>query len=143
MVATADETATGREIWLSQRDIRQVQLAKGAIASGIAALEEVTGIGDEEIVHFSLAGGFGNYLDIDSAQRIGLIPPLPRDRVQYVGNAAADGARRMLLSEAARERATSVARAVRHVPLATFPGFQEIFAEAVTFPAARHPMAHA
>ena len=81
-----------------------------------------------------LAGGFGNYLSIPSACRIGLIPPLPAGRIRYVGNAAALGAQLALASEPERERATGLARAIEHVSLATHPDFQDLFVEAMNFP---------
>jgi uncharacterized 2Fe-2S/4Fe-4S cluster protein (DUF4445 family) len=81
-----------------------------------------------------LAGGFGNYLNIRSAIRIGLIPNLPPERVSYVGNAAALGAQMALVSEPERRRADELARQIQHVSLATHPEFQDVFLEAVTFP---------
>jgi uncharacterized 2Fe-2S/4Fe-4S cluster protein (DUF4445 family) len=83
-----------------------------------------------------LAGGFGNYLNIRSAIRIGLVPGLPPDRVSYVGNAAALGAQMTLVSEAERRRADDLARQIRHISLATHPDSQDIFLEAVKFPGA-------
>jgi uncharacterized 2Fe-2S/4Fe-4S cluster protein (DUF4445 family) len=128
------EAAGGGEIALSQEDIRQVQLAKGAIASGIRVLQRVLGIADEALAELMLAGGFGNYLSIRSAVRIGLIPALPLERIRYVGNAAALGAQLALLSEPERARAEGLARTIEHVPLATHPDFQELFVECMNFP---------
>src|SRR5437879_7221363 len=71
------EAGATREIVLTQEDVRQVQLAKGAIASGIALLQQVAGVGGERVAELMLAGGFGNYVSIQSALRIGLVPPLP------------------------------------------------------------------
>src|SRR5438094_831703 len=76
VVARAGEAGATRELVLTQDDVRQVQLAKGAIASGIAMLQRVAGVGPERITELMLAGGFGNYVSIASAQRIGLIPVL-------------------------------------------------------------------
>ena len=83
-----------------------------------------------------LAGGFGNYISIASALRIGLIPPLSKDRIRYVGNAASLGAQMCLLSEAERGRAAQVAARIEHVSLATHPDFERIFVEAMNFPGA-------
>jgi len=99
-------------------------------------LKRATGLGDTDIGQLYLSGGFGNYLDVHSPVRIGLIPPIGTERISYVGNAAADGGPRVLVSEAAQARAKAVARSARHVTLATYPGFQEILAEAVTVPGA-------
>jgi uncharacterized 2Fe-2S/4Fe-4S cluster protein (DUF4445 family) len=118
---------------LTQGDIRQVQLAKGAIRGGIETLQRVTQTPTDGIAELMLAGGFGNYLNIQSAIRVGLIPPLAPDRVTYVGNAAGLGAQMAVISETERRRADELARRVRHVSLATYPDFQEIFLEAVQF----------
>jgi len=81
-----------------------------------------------------LAGGFGNYLSITSALRIGLIPALPPERIRYVGNAAAVGAQLALVSEPERARAHRLARSIGHVSLAAHPDFQDVFVEAMNFP---------
>jgi uncharacterized 2Fe-2S/4Fe-4S cluster protein (DUF4445 family) len=128
------EAAGGGEIVLSQEDVRQVQLAKGAIAGGIRMLQRLLGVADLEIAELMLAGGFGNYLSARSAVRIGLIPALPLERVRYVGNAAALGAQLALLSEAERARAARLAREIEHVSLAAHPDFQDVFVEAMNFP---------
>lgn len=134
VLAWAEETAVGHDVVLTQDDIRQLQLAKGAIASGIKMLQRVMGIELDQIERFHLAGGFGNYLNLGSAQRIGLIPPLPRERVVYVGNAALAGARRALVSSSEVGRAERVAREIEHVAIGFRPDFQEVFLEAVAFP---------
>src|SRR5207245_9286884 len=86
------------ELVLTQDDVRQGQLAKGAIASGIAMLLHVAAVPLVRVEELMLAGGFGNYLSIASAIRIGLIPALPLSRVRYVGNAASLGAQPSLLA---------------------------------------------
>ncbi|MEK6717429.1 MAG: ASKHA domain-containing protein, partial [candidate division NC10 bacterium] len=91
---------------------------------------------DGQIEELMLAGGFGNYLSIRSAIRIGLIPSLPPDRVSYVGNAAGLGAQMALVSETERRRADDLARRIQHVSLADHPDFQDVFLDAVTFPEA-------
>ena len=124
------EAAGGGEIVLSQDDIRQVQLAKGAIGGGIRMLQHLLRVPDTELAELMLAGGFGNYLSVRSAVRIGLIPALPLTRIRYVGNAAALGAQLALLSEPERARADALARSIEHVSLASHPDFQEIFVDA-------------
>jgi uncharacterized 2Fe-2S/4Fe-4S cluster protein (DUF4445 family) len=119
---------------LTQDDVRQLQLAKGAIASGIAMLRHVAGVPLERVSELLLAGGFGNYLSIASAVRIGLIPSLDRDRVRYVGNAASLGAQLCLLSEPERARAEVIAARIEHVSLAAHPDFEQIFVDAMNFP---------
>jgi uncharacterized 2Fe-2S/4Fe-4S cluster protein (DUF4445 family) len=134
VLVPAGGAAGGGEVVLTQEDVRQVQLAKGAIASGIRMLQRLLGLPDAALADLALAGGFGNYLSIRSALRIGLIPPLPAARVRYVGNAAALGAELALVSEAERARAARVARAIEHVSLAAHPDFQDLFVDCMNFP---------
>ena len=137
ILARPGEAGAVHEIVLSQEDIRQVQLCKGAIASGIAMLQHVAGVRDDEIAELMLAGGFGNYLGIGSALAIGIIPAtLPERKIRYVGNAAALGAQLALVSEAERRRADDIAARIDHVSLAAHPDFQDIFVDAMNFPAA-------
>lgn len=136
VLAPRGEAAGGGEVVLSQDDLRQVQLAKGAIGGGIRMLQHLLRVPDAELAELMLAGGFGNYLSVRSAVRIGLIPALPFERIRYVGNAAALGAQLALLSEPERARAETLARSIEHVSLASHPDFQEIFVDAMNFP---HP----
>jgi len=135
-LARAAESGIDEDISLSQGDIRQLQLAKGAICAGVMLLQRVMGLPNEKIAELMLCGGFGNYLDTQSAVRIRLLPELSADRITYFGNAAALGAQMALLSETERARAAEVAGRIEHVSLATDPAFQEIFVEAVQFPGA-------
>jgi uncharacterized 2Fe-2S/4Fe-4S cluster protein (DUF4445 family) len=135
VLARAGEADAQDEIVLTQEDVRQVQLCKGAIASGIAMLLHVAGARAEGVSELMLAGGFGNYLSVASARRIGLVPPsLPADRIRYVGNAAALGAQLALMCEPERHRAEAIARGIEHVSLAAHPDFQDIFVECMNFP---------
>lgn len=136
VLVSRGEAAGGGEIVLTQDDVRQVQLAKGAIGGGIRMLQHVLAVPDDALRDLMLAGGFGNYLSIRSAVRIGLIPPLPPERIRYVGNAAALGAQLALVSEAERARAERLARSIEHLSLATHPDFQDLFVEAMNFPKA-------
>jgi len=134
VLAWAAASGHGQDITISQQDIRQLQLAKGAIYSGILMLKKVMGVQDGQIKELMLAGGFGNYINIESAVRIHLLPELPVERIRYVGNAAALGAQMALLSETERNRAIALARSIEHVSLAARPDFQDIFIEAICFP---------
>jgi uncharacterized 2Fe-2S/4Fe-4S cluster protein (DUF4445 family) len=137
VLARAGEHGAERELILTQDDIRQVQLCKGAIASGVAMLQHVAGIATSQVDELMLAGGFGNYLSVRSARRIGLIPAeLPEDRIRYVGNAAALGAQLALVCEAERARAEVIARRIEHVSLAAHPDFETIFVDCMNFPRA-------
>lgn len=136
-VCRPGEGGAPREIVLTQDDVRQVQLAKAAIASGIAMLQHVAGVDADRVEELLLAGGFGNYLSIASAIRIGLIPALPERRIRYVGNAASLGAQLCVLSEDERARAERVAARIDHVSLAAHPDFEQIFVDAMNFPRPR------
>jgi len=120
----------GEDVLLTQNDIRQLQLAKAAIYGGVMMLQRMMGIADDQIEEVMLSGGFGNYVSIESAVRIGLLPPVPVARVSYVGNTALLGAQLALMSETERARAFDIARRIEHVALATRPEFQDIFVEA-------------
>jgi len=137
IVLRPGEAGARQEIVLTQDDVRQVQLAKGAIASGVMMLQHVAGVADDVIAELMLAGGFGNYVSIDSALRIGLIPPLPRERIRYVGNAASLGAQLCLVSETERARAETIATRIEHVSLAAHPDFEGIFVDCMNFPRQR------
>ncbi|MGH7395987.1 MAG: ASKHA domain-containing protein, partial [Candidatus Rokuibacteriota bacterium] len=135
VLAREGEHGALREIVLTQDDVRQVQLCKGAIASGVAMLRHVAGVAPEQVDELLLAGGFGNYLSVRSALRIGLIPPdLPEEKIRYVGNAAALGAQLALVSEAERARAEVIASRIEHVSLAAHPDFETIFVDCMNFP---------
>src|SRR2546426_3982871 len=137
IVLRPGEAGARQEIVLTQDDVRQVQLAKGAIASGVMMLQHVARVPGETVVELMLAGGFGNYVSIESALRIGLIPPLPRERIRYVGNAASLGAQLCLVSETERARAEAVAARIEHVSLAAHPDFEGIFVDCMNFPRSR------
>lgn len=119
---------------LTQRDIRELQSAKGAIATGIGALMELMGVRPEDLHQVLLAGSFGTYIDPASARVIGLVPPVPLERIVAVGNAAGEGAKMALLSFREREMAFDLLRRVEYVELSSAEGFNEAFLQAVRFP---------
>jgi uncharacterized 2Fe-2S/4Fe-4S cluster protein (DUF4445 family) len=125
----------GADIVLTQRDIRQVQLALGAVRAGIEILLAEASLEPSAVVSVVIAGGFGYHVRASSLVRVGLFPPPWLDRVAFEGNAALTGARMMLLGTAAREKALTVAERVRTLDLAAHPGFQQRFLGALTFPA--------
>ena len=109
ILAHAEETGMGQAITVTQSDIRQLQLAKGAIFSGIVMLMHVMDLPERGLAELMLCGGFGNYINIENAKRIRLLPDLPSERITYVGNAALIGSQMALLSETERRRAASLA----------------------------------
>ncbi len=120
-------------ISLTQEDIRQLQLAKGAIAAGIQLLCEELGCDYSQIQKVYLAGAFGSYLSPESACRIGLIPPILEDRIRVIGNAAGKGAILCASNDEVFHRSGVLASSVRAVDLASVPSFNRRFAENMYF----------
>jgi len=134
LVASEEESYEGRPVYLTQRDVREIQLAKGAIAAGIKILMEEMGVGVGEIDHVYLAGAFGNYVNPYSAMRIGLIPRVNPEIIKSLGNAASTGASMVLLSRPYWEAANEIAGFIEHVELSTRRDFSEAFVEEMDFP---------
>lgn len=128
------ETATGKALVLSQRDIRELQLANAAIRAGINILLQMEGLKALQLDYILLAGAFGNFIRRNHAQRIGLLPAVPRNRIRFIGNASSLGAKRSLLSVAEKQYAGDIARKTRHVDLSLSPEFQMEFGSAMIFP---------
>jgi len=132
VIARAGETAVGQDIFVTQGDVRAVQLAKGALLAGCRIL--LARLGRELPDRVVLAGAFGSEIDRERALAIGLFPDCGLQNVTAVGNAAGDGARIALLSRREREEAERIARRVEHVPLTRDPGFTRTFVAATAFP---------
>ncbi|SPF54048.1 2Fe-2S iron-sulfur cluster binding domain protein [Candidatus Desulfosporosinus infrequens] len=128
-----EDSVSGEDIVLSQKDIREMQLAKGAILAGIMVLLQEMGSSPQEIERILLAGAFGNYIKRESALGIGLLPSLPLDRITTIGNAAGDGAKMSLLSTEERARAELLAQRAEHIELSTKKDFQVEFIKALAF----------
>lgn len=135
VLAWAKDAGIGEDIVLTQKDIREMQLAKGAIRAGVQILMNEMGIGLEQLDRVLLAGAFGNYISKGSALGIGLLPDLPEEKIQAIGNAAGDGAKMVLLSKAERRKATQLAKLSEHLELSTRMDFQEEFINALSFEA--------
>jgi len=132
----AGEMAVAGPVHLRQSDVRELQLAKGAIAAGLHILMAQSGKSVKDVGTFFLAGAFGNSLDVASARRIGLLP-FPLDAVKPVGNAALLGAKLALFApDGGAPLFDSVVSKVRHVSLEQDPEFQDLFAELMAFPPA-------
>ena len=117
----------------TQEDIRAVQLAKGAIRTGLELLLAATGVAEGAVDRLIIAGAFGKFLDVNAALAIGLLPPAFAGRIVQVGNAAGAGVRRMLVCASAREKARSLALKAQYLELATQPGFRATFARRAAF----------
>ncbi len=133
VLVTAEDSDIDSDIVLSQGDVRELQLAKGAIYAGLMILLKEAEIEIDDLDQVLLAGAFGNYVRKESALTIGLLPQLPPEKIVAVGNAAGDGSRMALASKTIRERAGNLPHRVEHLELSTRPDFQDIFIEAMAF----------
>jgi uncharacterized 2Fe-2S/4Fe-4S cluster protein (DUF4445 family) len=134
LLVSADQSGSGRDIVITQKDVNEIVLAKGAIQAGMQILLEATGTRAEAVQEVIIAGAFGSFLNIHNAIEIGLFPLLPNAQYRQVGNAAALGAMWILISRSARERARQISRMTRYLELTTFPKFHRQFALAMLFP---------
>jgi uncharacterized 2Fe-2S/4Fe-4S cluster protein (DUF4445 family) len=140
LVAAETEAGHGRPIWLTQRDLRELQLATGAIRAGIVVLLKRAGLEPGDLQEVLVAGGFGNFIRRNNAQRIGLLPHgVPHHRIRYRGNTSLCGAQLVAISRRARRMAEQLAERTEHVDLSRDPAFSTIFAESMIYPEEESP----
>jgi len=133
LLVKGEETENGNSIYLTQGDIQEVQLAKAAIYAGIKILLKKVNISSDDIQKILLAGAFGNFIDKESARRIGLIPRLSLKKIELVGNAAGRGAEIALLSEKMKKVCQSIAKEAKYIELSSCPDFQKEYIKAMFF----------
>ncbi|HEY5421682.1 MAG TPA: ASKHA domain-containing protein, partial [Marmoricola sp.] len=121
-------------VYLSQRDVRELQFAKAAISTGWTLLMEELGLEHRDLQQVLLAGSFGSYLSAASAVRIGLVPKLPVLRIVAAGNVAGEGAKMALLSIRERAGALALLEEVTYVELSDRPDFNDRFVDLLAFP---------
>jgi len=131
VIVEHQNSGNGRDITITRQDINEIQLAKGAIRTGIEVLLEYAGLSADMVEHFIIAGAFGTYINIPSAIQIGMFPALPLNRFHQVGNAAGAGARQMLLSLEQRQLAEDIAKRVKYIELSNYPNFSNIFSKSL------------
>jgi uncharacterized 2Fe-2S/4Fe-4S cluster protein (DUF4445 family) len=129
-----EEGDAAHAVFLSQRDVRELQFAKAAIATGWRLLVDELGIEESEIQQVLLAGSFGSFPSPASAIRIGLVPHLPRTRIVSAGNVAGEGAKMALLSMQERHAASAMLDGVAYVELSDRPDFNDRFVDELSFP---------
>jgi len=134
LVAGRYQSFNKKPILLTQMDVRELQLAKAAVAGGVQVLMQRMGVKAQDIDVIYLAGALGNYVNPYSAMRIGLIPTIDAEKIISLGNAASSGARLALLSKLHWNKATAIARQIDHIELSVQPEFQECFIQAMDFP---------
>lgn len=133
-IVPASDSATGGEIVLTQKDVRELQLAKAAIFTGCKALMEEKKVSSDDIQTLYVAGAFGNYLNLKNAIAIGMLLPIPEDRFKLVGNSAVAGAKLGLISSEMRRKAEAIAENTRYLELGARETFNRDFTASLNFP---------
>jgi uncharacterized 2Fe-2S/4Fe-4S cluster protein (DUF4445 family) len=134
VLVDGSQSQTGENILLTQKDVRETQLAKGAIFAGYQLLKRVLEVEDEDIEELLLAGAFGNYIRREQAKRIGLLPDIPTEKIKFIGNAAGTGAKMVLIAKELRKEACEISRNTEYIELAVRADFQHVFADSMFFP---------
>ena len=134
VLAWPEESGSGKSIVLTQRDVRELQFAKGSIAGGIDVVMQELDVDSDELVEIFLAGSFGSYINPQSARIIGLVPPVPVEKIKAVGNAAGEGAKIALLSFRERQVARSLPQIVEYHELSGRGDFNDSFLAVLQFP---------
>ena len=129
----ADEIGAEADIVFTQQDIREFQLAKGAIRAGEMVLQNLMGLVDNDLDEVLLAGAFGNFIDLANAREVNLVPQIPLERIRSLGNAAGVGARLALTSVRERAAAVRIGRKTEHIQLSGLDAFQKAFIYAMRF----------
>jgi uncharacterized 2Fe-2S/4Fe-4S cluster protein (DUF4445 family) len=133
VIAEEDESGTGEPVVITQKDIREIQNAKAAIAAGIDTLLHISGIGYDQVNKVFLAGGFGSSIRISSAARIGLLPQCLTGRVETIGNASGSGAAECLLSDSMLKTSESIAKRIEYIELSASAYFTEKYVDNMMF----------
>ncbi|MCM8799314.1 MAG: ASKHA domain-containing protein [Candidatus Omnitrophica bacterium] len=134
VIAFGNSTLSGQDIIINESDIENIKRAKAAIFAGVSILIRHMGFDFEDIKKIFIAGGFGNYLDIENAKLIGLLPDLENTRYIFVGNSSLAGARQVLLSYEAMKKAGELASKITYFELSVEPSYMEEYMAALFFP---------
>jgi uncharacterized 2Fe-2S/4Fe-4S cluster protein (DUF4445 family) len=133
-VARAEETESGRAIFIDDADIDNFIRAKGSVFSAIRTMLEMVGAEPSDINRVLIAGGIGSGIDFDSAVAVGMLPDIPRERYRYIGNSSLAGAYAMLTSREAAEAVEETASAMTYIELSAYPGYMDEFIAACFLP---------
>jgi len=134
VLASENETATGKEITVTQKDIGEIQLAKAAMFTGCSILMKRKNVKKENLDRVLIAGAFGNYINPENAKFIGLVPDVPTEKIEFVGNTAITGAKMVLVSREARETAEVLSKRISYLELAADSSFSSEFSQALFLP---------
>lgn len=132
-IVSEEDLGAKQSLFFKQQDIRELQLAKSAVAAGITILMKELNVEIDAIDEVLIAGAFGSYLNKYNALRIGLIPNIAPEKIKFVGNAASMGAKKFLLSKNARREAEEIINSTKYIELSMRMDFQEIFTEKMFF----------
>jgi len=127
VLAWGKDNHSNDDITVSQKDIREIILAKAAMHTGTEILMQTYGIQEKDIEKLFIAGAFGTHIDIENARIIGIYPEIPLEKVERIGNAAGTGARMCLVSKTMRQLAEDITRKTEYIELAVQPNFQNTF----------------
>ena len=133
LLVAAQAEGTAEDLYFTQQDIRETQLAKAAIAAGVRILLKEMGITAAEVKTLYLAGGFGNYIDPHEAVQIGLLPKELEERVVPIGNGAGTGAKMVLLSRKCLQKSRQIQAKATYLELSTRSDFQTLFVDSLEF----------
>jgi len=133
LLVPASQGGSGHDVVITQDDVNQIQLAKGAIRAGLEILLDSTNTSPALVKEVIFAGAFGSFLNVQNALKIGLIPPLPNAIYKQVGNGSLAGAKWALISKQARVRAQEIAHMTTYLELSTYPDFSHYFAQGMLF----------
>ncbi len=122
-----------KNISLTQKDVREIQLAVAAIKSGTQMMLEVHTLEKEDLDAVYIAGAFGNYLNIQNAMTLGLLPPIDPKKIIFIGNSSLAGAKALLVSQQTKQKVETLVKNIRYVSLATNQKFQDLFISALDF----------
>jgi uncharacterized 2Fe-2S/4Fe-4S cluster protein (DUF4445 family) len=134
VIVPAEDSATDREIVITQTDIESIMLTKAAVNAAVGTIVESVGLDMEQIAAFYAAGAFGKYIDVESAVTIGLYPDLPRERMILLGNSSLEGARQVLLNEGRLREAEKIVPSITNFELNSSRTFMSKFVSSSFFP---------
>jgi uncharacterized 2Fe-2S/4Fe-4S cluster protein (DUF4445 family) len=134
LIADRSDSGINDDIVITQSDIREIQLAKAAVYTGISILMKHMRVKPKEIKKFYLAGAFGTYIDPTSAIDLGMFPEIPLERIQFVGNTAGSGARMTLISNPTRKLVERIIKKIDYIELGANPNFQKEFISSMDLP---------
>jgi uncharacterized 2Fe-2S/4Fe-4S cluster protein (DUF4445 family) len=134
IIAQPDETETGEPIVITESDIDNLIKSKGAVFAAIKSLVDYIGLSFDQMETFYVAGGFGNYLNINKAISIGLLPDIPQEKIRFIGNSSLTGARMSLISETAFEKGLAISKSMTNIELSNYQPFMNEYVAALFLP---------